>query len=149
MTCVERGSTENEGGLFDWVAGHLSVAEAGLYHRIELSTDAAFSDVEVLTLSTFNDRAQVSTESCLDLQTHPHDVKFMRVTAIDSAGNEAEVSNEKKARKCATFGAESAGSETGTCNTLVVSTLGWMGFAVVPALVLRRRPGTRLLNRRT
>ena len=136
ITCAEHGTTENEGGIFDWISGQLAVTESEVYHRVEWSTDKHFSPLEVATLQTHHRQAKWSTESCGVMETHPHDLKFMRVIAIDLAGNESSQSNPLKVKSCANADSDHSAR---TCGFMLGNPLHWAWLCIIPVLRSRSR----------
>jgi len=105
--------------------------EENLYYRVEVSDNASFEGAEVSTTFAYDQTVTLGQGLCNNsLNMSAQDVDFVRLTAIDQAGNESLVSEVGEARGCSSVGAAGMGV--------------WASFALFPVLLGRRRMRTSL-----
>ena len=122
---VERGEADGEWGPTDFVRTEVNPANELVYYRVEVSSDKAFAESEFSTVMTHEEAVKIGHNLCENtLQMPAMDVKLVRLTAIDMAGNES---------------ANSEAGKTGGCSVIGASGLGWLGFGVIPLVFGRRR----------
>jgi hypothetical protein len=122
---VERGEADGEWGPTDFVRTEVNPAKELVYYRVEVSSDEAFTESEFSTVMTHEEAVKIGHNLCENtLQMPAMDVRFVRLTAIDMAGNESVNSQVGK---------------TGGCSVIGASGLGWLGFGVIPLVFGRRR----------
>ena len=103
-----------------------SQADDVLYYRMELADNPDFIDSEFSTIyGTSDSTVVVGSGPCFNtLDREALSVKHVRITAIDMAGNESQVSESAKATGCSSIG---------------VAGMGWLGLSLLPLVIRRRR----------
>ena len=98
-----------------------------VFYQFEMADNASFENAELSSIFATNDgtSAHVGHDLCVDtLRRDAMDVEYVRLVAIDLAGNRSAVSEYAEPKGCSALG---------------LGGVGWLGLGVLPVLFGRRR----------
>lgn len=126
LLSIETGQQDTEWGNTDWVRTDVGESAEEVYYRVEVADNASFANSETSTVYYYGERVSVGKGLCeRTLTMDATDVQFVRMTAIDRAGNESVVSEIGEPMGCSSIGA--------------AKMAGWMSLAMLPVLLGRFR----------
>lgn len=122
-----RENNDGQWGQTDSVSVEVSQADEVVYYQFEVADNAEFGGSEFSSIFVMDDgvTAMIGHDLCVTtLQRDAMDVDYVRLVAIDLAGNKSAVSEFAEPKGCSALG---------------LGSVGWLGLGVLPVLFGRRR----------
>jgi len=136
ITNLERDSGEDEWGPWDYLSIQIDAPEDALYFQIEVADNADFIDSSIAIETAIGDQLWMGSGPCGGnlSQQDVENIRFIRITAYDIAGNASLVSDALEWDAPATTDDKIFG-----CSSIPASNIGLWSWVAVLGLAIRRR----------